>query len=197
MNINFLRQLRHNTDGLVIRVNSWLQRHGSTILIVIIAILVGLIFLLLVIQNNESRRQVEEHRAQSESTLEEIKVIGRELQKTNEEIKKLSTDNKAIAQRNEALSVCIVKLLADYTVNQMPIIIEDLDGCVTRTLEQSASPETPPSFLVPRLGQPPAQRTSPGPTPRTPAPAPTTPPKSKKPSQHFLIQPLLDKIKKK
>lgn len=45
--------------------------------------------------------------------------------------KELNEDNNKISRKNQTLVRCVAKILADYTQTQQPIILSNLDKCIT------------------------------------------------------------------
>lgn len=68
-------KIRRNAAQDWLKFRLWFMRNLSTVLMTIIAILVGLIFLIMIVQASNARKEVEAHREQAEETLQQLKDI--------------------------------------------------------------------------------------------------------------------------
>lgn len=91
------------------------------------------------------------------------------------DIKTLATQNKQLAAENKAYTKCIANVFAKYTQDRQPVIIEDLEKCVTSSLTQT-NPQ-PPGTNPPASNSPTPDTSSPAvlDTSGQPAVAPTPP----------------------
>lgn len=103
-------------------------------------------------------------------------AINEQIAQTNkliEEVKDLSETNKEINEENRNFAYCNAMLLARYTQNQLPIVIEDLNKCVLSSFpENETAPQN--SSSAPAEPQQPTSSVERSPA-ATPSPVVTPP----------------------
>lgn len=139
---------------------------------------IGLILILLLLyQGYQTAAKVSENVGISKKNSEDNMVLLREVAALSEANKKLSEDNKKLSEQSNELAAqsiryqdCIARIFAKYTRDYKPVIIRDLEGCVTTNTEQSISTRIPtPQSPPPASGsQPPQSPPSSNPTPSQP-----------------------------
>lgn len=107
---------------------------------------------------------------------EDTKVIVENIKGLIADNKILSEDNKAISSKNQTLVRCVAKILADYTQTQQPIILSNLDKCVTSSSAkyENRNPQQTPQSEQSTPTKTPAKKTTPSKPQATPE---ATPPK--------------------
>lgn len=76
-----------------------------------------------------------------------LKVLAEQNKQLSLDNKKLGEDNHALADQSKAYIKCIADIFAKFTQDRKPVIIEDLEKCVTSSLDtpQSSQSTTPSS----------------------------------------------------
>ncbi len=110
-------------------------------------VLVLLALLFIISQGQKSYARLNENIEVAKINSGETKILSEKIAQISNDNKKLSQDNKALAELNKQLAeqsnkylACVANLIAKYTRDYQPIVIKDLEKCITTTIK--ISPET-------------------------------------------------------
>ncbi len=105
-------------------------------------ILVVLVLIVLY-QGYQTGARVVENVELSRQAAESNKALLEQVASLSEDNKNLSIQSNTLAERSNRYQSCIANLFAKYTIDYQPVIIEDLENCVTKAMIIPPKEETP------------------------------------------------------
>lgn len=86
-----------------------------------------------------------------------IRKQGEDIKLLSEQNNQLSSDNQRLASQNKAYIKCIADVFARYTQDRRPVIIDNLEQCVTTSLSVNPPPSSPAQNNTSQSSTPPPQ----------------------------------------
>ena len=161
--------------------------YWASIFTLFVAAILIILGILAVIQNNKQQSSLDEQ--------------NRKVTELVQEVKKLSEQNKSLAESSVNYSYCNSMLFSAYTQNLQPIVVEDLNKCVYKSFPngvsnlQSATTNTAPKqsgYTAPQAQSQSApttqNRVAPGNSSNTPSNSNATPPQPNSNANEPLIK---------